>query len=64
VTGNKVLIFGDHDRYLVRVVNEFATRILTERYADFDQNGLVGFLRIDGRLLDRSGKAINSAVLS
>ena len=57
-SGNQVVIFGDHDRYLTRIVKDFATRLLVERYADYDQQALIGFMRVDGALLDTSGRAL------
>lgn len=51
-TGNKTVVFGDFSRYVTRVVNEFAVRRLVERYADYDQIGFIGFMRLDGELID------------
>jgi len=48
---NKAMIFGAHRYYVVRRVMEFAIRRLVERYADFDQTGFIGFMRMDGQLL-------------
>lgn len=51
-TQEKSVIFGAMNRYVVRMVLMFAVRRLTERYADYDQVGFVGFTRADGELLD------------
>jgi HK97 family phage major capsid protein len=51
-TGNRTIVFGAFEKYVVRIVNQFAIRRLVERYADFDQVGFIGFSRIDGELLD------------
>ncbi len=51
-TGNRSVIFGAFNRYVVRMVNEFSIRRLIERYADYDQTGFIGFTRLDGELLD------------
>lgn len=51
-TGNKSVAFGAFNRYVVRMVREFAIRRLVERYADYDQTGFIGFTRFDGELLD------------
>ncbi|MFU0504124.1 phage major capsid protein [Pseudaminobacter sp. NGMCC 1.201702] len=48
----KSVAFGAFNRYVVRMVKEFAIRRLVERYADFDQVGFIGFTRFDGELLD------------
>jgi HK97 family phage major capsid protein len=46
------VLFGAFNRYVVRMVREFAIRRLVERYADYDQTGFIGFTRLDGELLD------------
>jgi HK97 family phage major capsid protein len=51
-TGAKSVAFGDFNKYVVRMVKEFAIRRLVERYADYDQTGFIGFTRLDGELLD------------
>lgn len=51
-TGAKSVVFGAMNKYAVRVVNEFSMKRLVERYADFGQVGLIGFMRLDGELLD------------
>lgn len=48
----KSVTFGAMNRYVVRMVKEFAIRRLVERYADYDQTGFIGFTRFDGELLD------------
>ncbi len=49
---NRVILFGDFSKYVARMVRMFAVRRLTERYADYDQVGFVGFTRADGELVD------------
>jgi HK97 family phage major capsid protein len=51
-TGNRSVVFGAFNRYVVRMVNEFSVRRLIERYADYDQTGFIGFTRLDGELID------------
>jgi HK97 family phage major capsid protein len=51
-TGAKSVVFGAMNKYIVRMVKEFAIKRLVERYADFGQIGLIGFARLDGELLD------------
>lgn len=48
----KSVAFGAFNRYVTRMVKEFAIRRLVERYADYDQVGFIGFTRLDGELLD------------
>ena len=50
--GNKFMLFGDMDRYVVRRVQSFQLLRLVERYADFLQVGFIGFSRLDGELVD------------
>lgn len=46
------VIFGDHNRYVVRKVRNFMVMALRERYAEFFQTGMIGFNRFDGELVD------------
>lgn len=47
----KVLLFGDFSKYLVRVAGPTRFRRLEERYAESDQVGFFGLLRLDGNLI-------------
>ncbi|HLL28575.1 MAG TPA: phage major capsid protein [Xanthobacteraceae bacterium] len=61
-TGNKSVIFGAFNRYVRRMVLQFSIRRLTERYAEADQIGFIGFTRFDGELLDAGAvKALTQA---
>lgn len=51
-TGLKTMLFGQLSKYKIRDVQSVRIRRLTERYAEYDQEGFVGFLRSDGALLD------------
>ena len=51
-TTAKSVVFGDLSKYIVRRVRDFSLRSLSERYAEYDQTGFVGFGRYDGNLLD------------
>lgn len=53
-TGAKSVVFGAMNKYIVRLVKEFAIKRLVERYADFGQVGFIGFTRLDGELMDVS----------
>jgi HK97 family phage major capsid protein len=48
----KPVVFGDFNKYIVRRVREYVLKRLVERYADYDQVGFLGFMRIDGELSD------------
>lgn len=56
-SGNRSVVFGDMNRYVVRRVKDFLVRRLNERYADFDQVGFIGFGRYDGALIDAAAVA-------
>jgi HK97 family phage major capsid protein len=49
-----IMAFGDWSRFVVRIVNDFSLRVLTERYAELDQTAWVGFARMDSKLLNRN----------
>lgn len=51
-TGNKTIVGGDFNKYIVRRVKDFTLLRLVERYADYLQAGFVAFNRIDGELSD------------
>jgi HK97 family phage major capsid protein len=53
-TENAIIAFGDWSRFVVRIVNNFSLRVLTERYAEFDQTAWLGLARMDSRLLNRT----------
>jgi len=57
-TTNKTIAFGDFSKFIIRDVAAVRMRRLTERYADVDQEGFVGFSRHDSELIDAGGGAI------
>ena len=50
--GEKIVLFGDFSKYVIRDVAEVRLVRMDERYADLDQVAFVAFLRSDGQLLD------------
>lgn len=48
----KTVLFGLLSKYIIRDVGAIRMRRLVERYADYDQEAFVAFLRTDGDLLD------------
>ncbi len=50
--GEKTVLFGDLAKFKVRLVRQIRLRTLSELYATTDQLGFVGFMRLDGGLLD------------
>lgn len=53
-TGNKVILFGDFNKYIVRMVSGLEILRLNERYAENHQVAFVGFMRFDGRVINSS----------
>lgn len=53
-TGAKVVVFGDWSKYVVRQVQDFQMVRLNERFADQLSTGFLGWLRIDGKILNTS----------
>lgn len=51
-TTAKSVLFGDFSKYVVRRVRDFILKRLVERYGEFHQVAFVGFMRIDGEILD------------
>lgn len=51
-TTAKIMVFGDLSKYKIRRVRSIRLRRLDELYAANDQVGFVGFIRMDGNLLD------------
>jgi len=54
-SGKKFMLYGDMKTFGVRWVNQLRLLRLAERYAEFDQVAMVGFIRADSRLLNTSG---------
>jgi HK97 family phage major capsid protein len=52
--GAKVILFGDFNRYVIRMVNDIVLKRADERYIEFDQTAWVAFMRLDGRCLNTS----------
>jgi HK97 family phage major capsid protein len=53
ITGGDVTaLFGALNKYKVRMVRQIRLRRLVERYAEYDQDGFVAFMRADADLLD------------
>jgi HK97 family phage major capsid protein len=51
-SSNTTVCYGQMSKYKIRDVNQLRMRRLVERYADYDQEGFVGFYRTDANLLD------------
>lgn len=51
-TGQKIILFGDYKKYIVRQVRGMFIRRLEERFIDFGQIGFIAFARYDGELIN------------
>jgi len=51
-TGNKQMLFGALNKYIIRSVKELSVLRLNERYAELGQVGFIGFARYDSNLVD------------
>jgi len=51
VADAKVMLFGDFSYYVIRDVQDFSVLNLKERYAEYLQEGFIGFSRHDGRFI-------------
>ena len=51
VADAKVMLFGDFSKYVIRDVQDATILSLTERYAEYLQNGYIGYSRHDGRYI-------------
>lgn len=51
-TTKKTVLYGQFSKFKIRDVGSIRLRRLVERYADYDQEGFVGFTRCDSHLLD------------
>lgn len=48
----KTILFGDISKYKIRDVRNMTLQVLRERYAEYNQVGVLVIMRTDGRLLD------------
>ena len=51
-TGDKIIAYGDWSKFNVRIVNDITLKVLTERYAEFDQSAYFSLMRTDSFLED------------
>ncbi len=51
-TASKIMLFGDFQYYVVRLVQELVTLRLNERYADNGLVGYIGYMRWDGECVN------------
>jgi HK97 family phage major capsid protein len=63
-TGQKLVLFGDLSKYLIRDVSSIRLVRLEERYADTDQIAFIAFMRSDGNLLDAGTRPVKWLALA
>jgi len=63
-TGQKLMLFGDLSKYLIRDVSSIRLVRLGERYADLDQIAFIAFMRSDGNLLDAGTRPVKWLALA
>lgn len=51
-TASKIMLFGDFQYYVIRLVQELVTLRLNERYADNGMIGYIGYMRWDGECVN------------
>ena len=51
-SGAKTILFGQLNMFKVRMVNQFVIQRLVERFAEYNQDAFVGYMRADGGLLN------------
>jgi len=61
-TGNKQMLFGALEKYIIRSVKELSILRLTERYAELGQTAFIGFARYDGNLIDAGTHPISMLI--
>ena len=60
--GNTSILFGDLQKYKIRMVKSFKVIRLNELLAEYLSIGLFGFARVDGTLLDAGTNPIKKLV--
>jgi HK97 family phage major capsid protein len=60
--GNRSVVYGSFQKYIVRQVREVTLVRLTERYMERMQIGFFGFMRLDGRAINAGGNPIKHLV--
>lgn len=51
-TGDKIIAYGDWNKFNIRIVNDITLKVLSERYAEFDKSAYVALMRTDSFLED------------
>lgn len=59
----KLMLFGDVSKYKIREVGTIRLKRLVERFAEYDQDGFIGYMEADGDLIDAGTKPIGALKL-
>jgi HK97 family phage major capsid protein len=59
----KLMTFGDHSKYKIREVATVRMKRLVERFAEYDQDGFIGYMECDGDLVDAGTHPIGALAL-
>lgn len=51
-SNDKIVAYGDWSKFNIRMVNDFTLKVLSERYAEYDQLAFFGLMRTDSFLED------------
>lgn len=62
-TINKLLLFGDLSKYKIREVATVRMKRLVERFAEYDQDGFIGYMEGDGDLIDAGTHPVGALAL-
>src|SRR5262245_25200420 len=63
-TGQKLILYGDMSKYVIRDVNTIRMVRLDELFAATDQVGFIAFMRTDGNLLDAGTRPVKWLALA
>jgi HK97 family phage major capsid protein len=63
-TQSNLILFGDVSKYKVREVATIRMKRLVERFAEYDQDGFIGYLEADGDLIDAGTHPVGALTLT
>ena len=61
---NKLVLFGDLSKYKIREVASIRMKRLVERFAEYDQDGFIGYMEADGDLIDAGTNPVKALALA
>ena len=48
----KSIVFADLSGYAIKMAKQVETKVLNEKYAEYDSTGVLGLVEVDGRIID------------